>query len=75
MADEPRIDICEGGQWAGSGVVYRDDEGGLHIDQCAADLGEDVYDTIDEALTAGLASVTVGETTYTWTVSDGAEDQ
>jgi hypothetical protein len=49
--EDGQVTLTENGKWAGKG---RWDEPNARIEDCAADLGEDVYDALDAALDAAI---------------------
>jgi len=49
LADVNHVDITRNDEWAGSGKWN-----GSTVYDCAADLGDDVYDEIDEALCTAI---------------------
>lgn len=56
----PRVEISRGGELVGTGEVYYWDHGGkdgYRIEDCAADLGGDVFEALDNALTAAFSGV------------------
>lgn len=61
-ASELIVKIYDDNAWAGTGRIPA---GQTRIEDCAANLGDDVYDAIEDAILDGETEGEVGE--YSWT--------
>ena len=58
------IELFAEGQYIGNGFLHR-----FGI-ECAAPLGDDVYDAICEAIEDGAGSIDIENVTYSWTIGE-----